>query len=61
MNILQLQAGLAKVRKSPVDILNMRTVVEVVEGVYDQELADFLFRIANCKQLCLIVMPYPQF
>jgi hypothetical protein len=35
--------------------------MEVIEGVDAQELADFFFRIANCKQFCLIAMPYPQF
>jgi hypothetical protein len=60
-NVLHLQAGLAKVRKFPVDILNARTLMEVVEGVDNEELADFLYRMANCKQFCLIAIPYPQF
>jgi hypothetical protein len=53
---------IGKGEKVPIDFVNMRTLMEFSEGVDDQELAYSLFRIANCKQFCLIAIPYyPQF
>jgi hypothetical protein len=45
----KMMVGLSKFKLFPVTVLNLRAVVELVEGVDDEEKADLILQIANCK------------
>ncbi len=46
----KMMVGLSKFKLFPVTVLNLRSVVELIEGVDDEEKADLVVQIANCKK-----------
>ena len=55
--VLQLMKGLEKVQNVPISILHYNAIMYTVEGVRDQELADFIVYMANCDGFKIIVAP----
>jgi hypothetical protein len=50
-----MMVGLSKFKLFPVTVLNLRAIVELVEGVDDEEKADLVLNLANCK-LCEVAI-----
>ena len=47
--------------KYPLDILNPQAILMLVDEVENEEMADFVFRLATCKKFDVCFMPYPKY
>ena len=55
--VIDVMKGLDKVQNVPISILHYDAIMYTVEGVRDQELADFIVCMANCDGYKIIVAP----
>ena len=56
--IMDVMAGLSKLKNVPVTILNLECIMESIRGVEDEEVASFLYNMARCTKFVLVAVPY---